>query len=286
MKNKMKIYLSSLFMFFLIQAFPAAGQYYYRDFISRTQAETEMKNYKEAKVKNIDVNSYEGDGNPSRGFICYKKIDRNYTGSEMFTRTNITGPSQFNSYFDKEGKLSSTYDSSLISVTNTQYFYDATGKLLKTRSRLTSRDDDFHNEIIQEHIYVYAGNNLPQKLHLVKNGRDTTTILFASDEAGNMAIEKNTKTGAKYFYIYNAKNQLTQIAQETALRRDPYPNYIFTYNNAGNISQMITTEEGGRNIDYTIWRYSYEDGLKTGERLMTRERKLLGSIEYIYKKGK
>ena len=55
MKNKMKIYLSSLFMFFLIQAFPAAGQYYYRDFISRTQAETEMKNYKEAKVKNIEM---------------------------------------------------------------------------------------------------------------------------------------------------------------------------------------------------------------------------------------
>lgn len=286
MKDKLKLFKTALIVCLLFTTMPGFSQYYYRDFISRKQAENEMVNYREAKVKNIVLTSYEADGSPSRGFMCEKKVNKNFNGFELFTRTNLNGPSLFTTSYNADGKLAATYDSSLTSVASTAYSYDATGRLTSTRTRLTSRDDDFHNEIIEEHLYTYADNDHPQKLDIVRNGKDTTTILFAADENGHLAIEKNTKTGSKYFYIYNAKDQLTQIAQETALRRDPFPNYIFNYNNAGKVLQMITTEEGGRNVDYTIWRYTYEDNLKTAERIMSKERKVLGNVEYSYKKGK
>jgi hypothetical protein len=43
----------------------------------------------------------------------------------------------------------------------------------------------------------------------VKNKYDSTTILFSADENNNISIEKDTKSGSKYYYYYDAKNRLT-----------------------------------------------------------------------------
>ena len=116
----------------------------------------------------------------------------------------------------------------------------------------------------------------------VKNRRDTVLILFAMDEHGNVAIEKDTRTGSKYYYYYDAKNRITDIVQENDLKLRPVPDYLFEYNNSqGLMSQMVATEEGGNN--YYVWKYMYENGLRTAENCFTKERKLMGRIEYEYK---
>ncbi len=267
-------------IFTLFFSYCVNAQYYYKDIISNTQVVADMKSYKENKVKKITLKSFEDDGAESRGFYCEKKINRDYTQADLYTRADISAASLFTSTFDKAGKLLNTYDSSLLSVTQIVYTYNDKSQIGTITSMIRSKDDDFENSIKEQHLYEYE-NGKPVKMVRVKNGRDTTNILLAADDNGNIAIEKDTKNGTKFYYYYDAKNRLTDIVQENEYSQNAKPNYVFEYNNAGLITQMTALEEGSKS--YFVWKYNYENGLRTKERCFTDERKLMGSIEYEYK---
>ena len=256
------------------------AQYFYKDMISNSQVVADMKAYKENKVKKISLKSFEDNGVESEGFYCEKKINKDYTKAELFTRADIAAASLFTSTFDKDAKLLNTYDSSLISVTEIKYSYNNQQQISSIFSTVRSKDEDFANSITEEHIYTYE-NNKPTKMLRVKNGADTTAILFSLDDKGNVAIEKDTKNGTKFYYYYDAKNRLTDIVQENEYSKNLKPDYIFEYNNAGLITQMTAIEEGSKS--YFVWKYNYENGMRTKERCFTDERRLMGSIEYEYK---
>ena len=263
----------------LISTMGVHAQYYFKDIVSNTQLVADMKAYKENKVKKITLKSFEDNGSESEGFFCEKKLNRDYTKTELFTRADIAAASLFTSTFDKGGNLLTTYDSSLLSVTEIKYRYNDQQKISSIFSLVRSKDD-FDNSISEEHIYTYE-NNKPVKMARVKNGRDTTDILFSLDDNGNVAIEKDTKNGTKFYYYYDAKNRLTDIVQENEYSKNLKPDYVFEYNNAGLITQMTAVEEGSKN--YFVWKYSYENGMRIKERCFTDERRLMGSIEYEYK---
>ena len=270
-----------LFGFFLLTFFNGVqAQYYYKDLISNGQVVADMKAYKENKSKKIILKSFEGDGLESKGFFCEKKLSKNYTKSELYTRADISAASLFTSTFNTEGKLLNTYDSSLLSVTEIVYTYNANNLISSIKSVIRSKDEDFENEITEEHLYEYE-NGRPSKMIRVKNGRDSTDILLAHDDNGNVAIEKDTKNGTKFYYYYDSKNRLTDIVQENEYSKNAKPDYIFEYNNAGLITQMTALEEGSKS--FFVWKYNYENGLRIKERCFTDERKLMGSIEYQYK---
>ena len=263
----------------LISTAGVHAQYYFKDIVSNTQLMADMKAYKENKVKKITLKSFEDNGSESEGFFCEKKLNRDYTKTELFTRADIAAASLFTSSFDKGGNILTTYDSSLLSVTEIKYRYNDQQKISSIFSLIRSKDD-FDNSISEEHIYTYE-NNKPVKMARVKNGRDTTDILFSLDDNGNVAIEKDTKNGTKFYYYYDAKNRLTDIVQENEYSKNLKPDYVFEYNNAGLITQMTAVEEGSKN--YFVWKYSYENGMRIKERCFTDERRLMGSIEYEYK---
>ncbi len=265
-----------------VSAFSVQAQYYYKDIVSNNQLHAEMARYKENKVRTINIKSFEDDGSPSEGFFAQKKISKDYKRTELFTRSIISAPSVLISTFNDKGLLSTTRDSSEISSTTNIYQYNDDGKIVSIASSIRSSDDDFMNEIHEEHLYQYDEKGMPTQMIRVKNHRDSTIILFATDEHGNIAIEKDTKSGTKYYYYYDAKSRLTDVVQENDFKMRMLPDYIFEYNNsAGLVSQMTATEEGGNN--YYVWKYTYENGLRVRERCYTKERKLMGSIEYEYK---
>ena len=260
----------------------AQAQFYYKDIVSSNQLQADMARYKENKVRSININSFEDDGTASEGFFAQKKITKDYTRTELFTRSNISAPSMLVTSFNVKGQLTQTHDSSEISVTNNIYQYNAEGKISNIISSIRSRDDDFNSEIHEEHLYSYDEKGQPAKMIRVKNFRDSTTILFAKDEHGNIAIEKDTRSGTKYYYYYDAKQRLTDVVQENDFKIRMHPDYIFEYNNsAGLLSQMTTTEEGGN--DYYVWKYTYDNGLRVKEKCFNKERKLMGTIEYEYR---
>ena len=258
------------------------AQYYYKDIVSNDQLQADMARYKENKVRTINIKSFEDDGSPSEGFFAQKKISKDYTRTELFTRSNISAPSLLISTFNSKGKLLQTHDSSEISVTHNTYQYNSDGKIISIVSGIRSSDDDFTSEIREEHLYSYDASGRPEKMIRVKNYSDSTTILFAADEFGNIAIEKDTRSGTKFYYYYDAKKRLTDVVQENDFKIRMQPDYLFEYNNyAGLVSQMTATEEGGNN--YYVWKYTYDNGLRVRERCYTKERKLMGTIEYEYK---
>lgn len=266
---------------FTVTGIAANAQYYYKDIISNKQLMAEMALLKEQKLHTISLKSFEDDGSPSEGFFCEKRINKKYTSVETRTKSYVTAASELVSVFDEKGLLLQSADSSDISSTNSYYSYLDNGAIKSIVTVNRSSDDDFHNEIREEHLYEYNTKGNPVKMIRVKNYTDSTTILFSEDENGNVAIEKNTKTGDSYYYYYDSKKRLTDVVRLNPDTQKMLPDYMFEYNNAGQIAQMTTTEEGGSY--YFVWRYTYENGLRVKEKCFSKERRLMGTIEYEYK---
>ena len=280
--TKNNIYMSKLLVsvFLFLFSFGVRAQFFYKDIISAKELSADMASYKQKKIHNIKLKSFEDDGELSEGFFCQKKISRDFRTSELFTRSNISGTSLFTAFFNDKGQITSSSDSSVISLSHNTYYYDADGRIKKIVSSVKSSDDDFTNEILEEHIYAYNELGLPVSMTRVKNKYDSTKILFLPDEKNNVSIEKDTKSGSKYYYYYDTKNQLTDVVHANEYRENLVAVYLFEYNAGGEITQMTSTEEGG--VNYYVWRYTYEDGLRSIERLFSKDRKLMGSIEYEY----
>jgi hypothetical protein len=264
----------------IVMAFQSKAQFYYKDIITNKQLTADMAIYKEKKIRSFALKSFEDNGEPSESFFCTKKLSRDYKRTELFTRADMAPASLFVSVFDEEGKLLSTNDSSSIIVKNIQYKYDDKKRLVSITSYVRSMDADFNNSITEEHLYKYENNVLTQ-MQQIKNKKDTTLILFSTDEKGNVIVEKNTKTAGKHYYYYDSKNMVTDIVPAHNDGQRLRPDYIFEYNSAGLVTQMTSVEEGSGN--YFVWKYSYDDGLRTKERCFTNEKRLMGSIEYEYK---
>jgi hypothetical protein len=261
-------------------AFSGKAQYFYKDIVSNRQVVNDMAAYRENKVKSFKVNSFEANGEQSDGFYCEKRLAKDYRSSAFFTKSDMAGNSILENYFDASGRLLKTYDSSGISVSSSQYFYDQQGRIEKIISAARSRDDDYLNELIEEHIYSYNPEGYPLSMLKVKNRTDSLVVYFSLDERNNVAIEKDSRSGAKYYYYYDEKNRLTDVVHANEYRQKLVADYIFEYNATGQISSMTTTEDGGNNS--FIWKYDYASQLRIKERLFTRDGKLMGKIEYDY----
>ena len=276
-------------LFLLLATLGVDAQYYYKDILSNRQLSADMATYKEKKIRSIKLKSFEADGAASEGFLCEKTISRDFKTAELFTRSNISAISLFTSVFNDYGQLLYSSDSSELSVTHNFYAYDKSGKIIKITSSVKSNDDDFTTEILEEHIYEYNDKGLPLRMMRVKNKRDSTRILFLADDKNNISIEKDLKTGRKYYYYYDFNNRLTDIAHTNEYREKLVADYIFEYDEAGLLEQMTVTEEG-RGLEkedsaasFVIWRYINENGLRTKEGLFSQNGKLMGSIEYQYR---
>jgi hypothetical protein len=257
------------------------AQFFYRDLISVAQANEEMASYKKAGIKNIKIKSLEPNGEESEDFFCEKKISKDFRKSSLYTRTGNQGKSLMESFFNKQGLLIKTYDSSEIVVSRNEFFYDNNNRLSSTLSYSKSTDDDFVNEMTEVHVYTYNEDGIPASMLRIKNQSDTILILFSPDENNNVGIEKETKNGSKYYYYFDEDKRLTDVVHTNEFKQRLVADYVFEYNEEGKISEMTTTEDG--NDNFTVWKYDYENHLKVKERIFDRNGMLMGKIIYEYK---
>ncbi len=261
-------------------SFPCFSQFYYKDIVSVKQANDEMAGYVQNKVRKVIVKSFEANGQLSEGFFCEKIISKDFKKADLYTKAESAPKSQSTSYYNNKGLLESTLDSSEIITTRSTYFYDADNRLIKITSALRSADDDFVNTLLEDHVFIYGDDFYPDKMYRIKNRTDSSAILFSKDEHGNISVEKDLKTGGIYYYYYDDKSRLTDIVHSTDYNTRMIADYIFEYDEAGDLNQMISTEAGKQN--YLIWKYMYEKGMLSKERCYDKKRKLLGYIEYEY----
>ena len=238
---------------------------------------------KNENLKTVKIKSFEDDGEPSEGFFCEKKINKNYTQSEMISRSYITGQSLLVSDYNTNGQPVKTTDNTPTTTSTTQYEYDQNGQL-KVILTITKGDDD-SEKITETHEYFYDEKGKPVKMLRKKNNVLISTIHFVSDANGNVIEENaegNNSTDKKYFYYYDDKNRLTDVVHFNERAGRLLPDYMYEYNSFNQPMQMISTEEGGNN--YFIWKYTYNDkNLRETEKCFSKEKRLLGTIEYEYK---
>lgn len=258
------------------------AQYYYKDILNGKLLKEEMNLFKTSGIRNISVESYEEDGSASKGFFCKKQLSKDYKKVETGMRSPETAPSLVITTFNESGSIESTYDSSEISVKSINYRYDPAGRIQNISSRIKSSDEDYVTEITESHIYSYNPSGLPEKMTLIRNGKESGDILFAPDEQGRISIEKETSTGKSIYYYYDEKGNLTDIVRENERTGKMLPDYMFEYDDNKRLVKMLNTEDGSSN--YLVWLYFYDaKGLKTSEKIYSKERKLIGRLEYSYK---
>lgn len=285
--NKMIKTSGALFLFFLpvtcMLSLPVAAQYYYKDIWNSQQNIKEFSMLKNANLKTIKIKSFEDDGEPSAGFFCEKKINKNYTQSQMISKSNITGQSLLISDYNNEGRPVKTTDDTPTASSVTEYEYTADGNLSIMKT-VTKADDD-SGKITETHEYFYNDKGRPEKMIRKKNNVLVATIHFVSDANGNIVeedVDANNTSDKKYYYYYDDKNKLTDVVHYNDRAKRLLPNYMYEYNAVNLPKQMISTEEGGSN--YFIWRYTYnENKLRDTEKCFSKERRLLGTINYEYK---
>ena len=261
----------------------AYSQFYYKDIISNKQALADRALLQERKIKTIEVRSFEGNGEESKGFFCEKKISNNYRKIETYTKAFVTGRSVLTSIYNDKGLLIKTTDSSELTVTNIQYQYTSNGLISSIFSDSRSSDDDFVTSLTEEHQYTYNEKGVPVSMLRIKNKKDSSTILFTADEKANLTDEiEQDPNGKHYYYYYDDKNRLTDIVEYNKIRAKLVPDFIFEYNHSGQLSQMVAVEEGASS-DYFTWKYAYENDLRMSEKCYSKEKLLLGYFEYEYK---
>ena len=280
--HKPVIYSALIFVVLFVFSSKVNAQYFYKDIWSNRQVQKQFTLLKSSNLKNISIKSFEDDGQPSDGFYCEKKINKNYTQSQMISKSNITGQSLLVSDYDDNGLLVKTTDDTPTTTSVTQYQYDDEGRLVKLTT-VTKADDDSEG-IVETHEYSYDSTGKLLKMLRKKNNVLVSTITFVSDPNGNIIEEDaagNNTLDKKYYYYYDDKNRLTDVVHYNEKAGRLLPNYMFEYNSLNQPSQMITTEEG--NSNYFIWRYTYNDkDLRATEKCFSKERRLLGTIEYQY----
>lgn len=280
---KKSIGVTFVFSIFFVNAF---CQYYYKDLVSVQQINETFRLYKANKINKVTLNSFQGSIPVIEGFIGEQEVVLSKNQVITYTKTVEAGESFFTAFYNPEGFLIKTIDSTQETVSISVYQYDSNNRLFELKH--DTRATDNSSSTSEVHFWKYADNTKPQKMVRVKNGSDSTIVNFTTDDQGNISEEEAFQRGksqGKIYYYYNAKNQLTDVVRYDARLKRLLPDYIFEYEDNGELSTMMIIPEGS--TDYQKWYYKYDDtGLKLADFCYNKRNELLGKVEYNYSSNK
>ena len=257
------------------------SQYYYNDIIANEQSNKRYQLLKSNKIKNITVNSYDAENQASQGFSLSQEFTPDYR--KLITKsTTASGSVSLLTSFYENNKVKRSDEITKGVETKSEYVYNDKALLQSITS--TSTDTALKSKSIEAHVWIYNEKGQPTLMLKIKNNTDTIRIEMVLDDHGNVIEEhwkRKTVSLENYYYYYNDKNQLTDIVRFNKRAQKLLPDFLFEYDAAGRLSQMIQVPAGSSN--YTIWKYTYDDkGLKQEEICSDRQKQLMGKIVYSY----
>ncbi len=268
-------------VFFSSIAFSAHAQYYFNDIVNSKQARDNFQLLHKNDIKKVHVSSEDPDGTPTEGFSIDQQIETNkiYTASKA-TYSNV---SILTSNFGKYGWPSSIIDSSDASVIVTNFTYNDNSQLIHISSA-THENGETPILYAEERSFTYNGNT-PVSMQLIKNKKDTMQVSFITEEHGWVGEERWYKKGRlteTYYYYYDDKGRITDIARFDRKSQKILPDYTYEYNPQGKVITMAAIEPGSNY--YRRWHYTYDErGLKTSETVYNKYKQLEGKVNYAYK---
>jgi YD repeat-containing protein len=277
----MKCLIGSLVLILLTGV--ANAQFYYKDIIATRQNIAKWQAYKAARVRSVRLNSLEADGQPTQGFQVDMTVSSDFSGMTTHSKTSGSTETWTFATYSPQGLLTGITDTSDTYQSVSAYEYDDHGRLLSITN--TSTETDNHVKAVETHVWQYgSASDRATGMLKIMNGTDTTYVHFIPDEKGNIGEEDATRNGEALpvvYYYYDDSNRLTDIVRYSLKARRLLPDNIFEYGEDGRMSSLLAVQEGASS--YQKWIYQYnEKGLRTKESCYSKERELLGQIEYQY----
>jgi YD repeat-containing protein len=269
-----------LILIFFSASYITNAQYYYKDIVSTRKENNEFSILKNSNIKYIKITSYDEHDQPSEGFFCEKRFNKDYTQSKLMTNSNITGESLLVTDYDKNGDVIKTTTTTPHTTNTVGYNYDSSGNIISIHTNTTAGGES--GGITETHEYIYKDSQ-PVKMLRKKNNALISTITFVKDEKGNIIEEdpSGKSIDKKYFYYYDDSSRLTDVVHYNPVAQRLLPDYMLEYSNGNKPDKIISVDETGRN--YFIWRYAYDDKkLPEIQKCYSKEKQLLGTIQYEY----
>jgi hypothetical protein len=270
----------SLIFVFLLVVFSANSQYYYKDILLTRQNQENWKNFHEKKVREVNIQSIDANNEPTPGFTCTQMVTPDFSSISTFTKSADIPASTLTAYYDRNGSLLKTVDTSDTFKSTTEYSYNENGEISTMLNN--SVETDNHLVATEKHIWIYEGASL-KKMMKIKGETDTTIVSLVKDEKGNIVEEKSVRGGQSLpsvFYYYDSTGKLTDIVRYNQKAGRLLPDYVFEYN-TGRISSMLFVPNGS--TDYQRWIYVYDaNGLKANETCYDKKRQVVVKIRYSY----
>lgn len=284
MRNTRHQLCTVIILVFCGSGFWANAQYLYKDIIVTGQINANYRVLRDNKVTHVTLTPSALD--PTQNNVTLQQTI--YPSQQLmvtYTKVPNAPESWLKSYYTTAGLLVKTVDSSADVVTTSLYDYDAANRIKTISSNSVPVNDPAESET---HNWNYNNNGQPVQMIKIKDGIDTSFVSFTNDEQGNAAeettIRKKSKLGTTYYY-YDAQHRLTDVARFNERANRILPDYMFEYNDAAQVTQMIVVPEGS--ADYQIWKYTYnQQGLKTKDDCYSKRKEMVASIAYSYSFGK
>lgn len=262
-------------------ALSSSAQYYYKDIVGTKESADLIGRYRKNNVQTVEMKSYTINNTPIESLSVQQQFLPAANMLLTITRTDYLSPSYLRTFFNEEGRVVKTTDSTAGIVNTTVYTYKQLGAL----STITTLFGDSLASVKKdEHQWQYDAKNRVSKMLRIRNGKDTSIVFFKLDDAGNVIEEQETRRMVKeepFYYYYDAKNRLTDIVRFNKKAGRLLPEHLFDYAVSNNLIQRTTVAPNTDN--YLIWRYRFNDkGLKTREEIFNKQKELTGKVEYSY----
>jgi hypothetical protein len=184
----------------------AAAQYYTR--ISSIKIIMIVPTDEEGKVKSADQKP--GAPENPEGFSMEQSFNNSYT--QLKTTTQVPGAKEKSvmvNYYNQQGHLYRTVDSSENAITIYEYGYSTEGKMVTIVN--TSRSSEDKLKATESHSWSYNEKGFPEKMIRVRENADTMEIRLVVDEKGNVTEEQSIRKGVagdKVYYYYDVPKRL------------------------------------------------------------------------------
>lgn len=258
------------------------AQYYLQHLVVAERSAEQFRLMKRNYITRMTARSMESDGQPSENFQIEQKVDAGQNKVTTFTSSNFTGQSVMTSFYNGKGQVLEVSDSSSSVANHISYTYNQQGLL--TKLHIESKDSMQQYTLEEWHELEYDQKGFPSGMLRIKNGKDTTRVIFIASENGKPAEEhwwNKNRLLETWYYYYDDKGRLTDVARFNARANRILPDYMFEYDNRGRVFKQTTVQGAGT---YRIWQYEYDErGLKKKETVLNKLKQVEGSIVYEYK---
>ncbi len=270
----------SIIIVFLLAFFSVKSQYYYKDIVLARQNQDNWKSYRDQKVREVTIQSIDANNEMTPGFACTQTVSPDFSSISTFTKSADIAASILTAYYDRNGRLVKTVDTSDTYKSTTDYCYNDNGEIISLLNN--SVETDNHVGATEKHLWIYKGGTLKQMIK-IKGETDTTIVNLIKDEKGNIVEEKPARAGQSLpsiYYYYDNDGRLTDIVRYSQKAGRLLPDYVFEYI-SDRISAMLFVPTGS--TDYQKWIYNYNsNGLKASETCYDKRKQVVVKINYNY----